>query len=309
MKRILTFLFVLGFLAEASAQQLYVKTYGDSLASPMMFLHGGPGYNSASFEGTTAEALASAGFYVVVYDRRGEGRSVDFNAKFTFDETIQDISKISDSLHLDSIILLGHSFGGMVAVEFATAYPEKTKAVVLIGAPVSLQESFKTILKASRKIYEKNEDKVNLQYIQLLESMDSTSLMYSSYSFMHAMQNDFYSPDSLTSEAKSLYEKLQSDEQLSKYATKMDQKAPSGFWKNDNYTTIDLTEDLTKLKESGTSLYGIYGQDDGLYSSEQIEHLMSIIGSTNVKYISNCSHSVFIDQQNIFIDYLEKWFK
>lgn len=55
------------------------------------------------------------------------------------------------------------------------------------------------------------------------------------------------------------------------------------------------------------SIYGVYGQDDGLYSEAQIEKLKSLIGASNVFYWEQCSHNVFIDQQKKFIDAIGVW--
>jgi proline iminopeptidase len=46
------------------------------------------------FEATTAQPLADKGFYVIVYDRRGEGRSLDSTATFTYREAITDLNEI-----------------------------------------------------------------------------------------------------------------------------------------------------------------------------------------------------------------------
>ena len=67
------------------------------------------------FEGTTAQKLAEKGFYVIAYDRRGEGRSADPEAKFTYDEAFQDLNAIYKKYNLKKATLLAHSFGGLVA--------------------------------------------------------------------------------------------------------------------------------------------------------------------------------------------------
>ena len=46
------------------AQEIYTKAYGNPNDKPLLFLHGGPGYNAVSFEVTTAKALSEKGFYV-----------------------------------------------------------------------------------------------------------------------------------------------------------------------------------------------------------------------------------------------------
>lgn len=143
----------------------------------------------------------------------------------------------------------------------------------------------------------------------MIENMDKNSIEYSSYSFMHAMQNGFYTPKNLTEEAKTIYSKFKSDTILTKYATQMNYQAPQGFWKNEKYTAINLTANLKKLKENRINIYGLYGKDDGLYSADQVKDLKNILGENKVKYIDNCSHNVFIDQQSQFIDEIEQWVK
>ncbi len=70
-------------------QRIYSKAYGDPSDPAIIFLHGGPGYNCAGFEFTTAQTLLESGFYVIVYDQRGCGRSQGFNdAEFTLRENL-----------------------------------------------------------------------------------------------------------------------------------------------------------------------------------------------------------------------------
>ncbi|WP_439557279.1 alpha/beta fold hydrolase, partial [Dyadobacter sp.] len=57
------------------SQHLYSRSFGSQSNHPIILLHGGPGSSSVYFEATTAQSLADRGFFVIVYDRRGEGRS------------------------------------------------------------------------------------------------------------------------------------------------------------------------------------------------------------------------------------------
>jgi len=133
-------------LANANlAQQLDVQTFGNKKDKAVIFMHGGPGYNSVAFEQTTAEELASHGFYVISYDRRGEGRNEAIEAAYTFDQTFADLNEIYASHDLKKATILGHSFGGVVGTLYAEQYPEKIQSLVLLGAPISLQETLKNI--------------------------------------------------------------------------------------------------------------------------------------------------------------------
>lgn len=303
-----TTIFVLATMF-AFAQNIYTKTFGNAKDKAIIFLHGGPGYNCANFEATSAQKIADNGFFVIVYDRRGEGRSMDPNAKFTFKESIDDLNDIYKKYSLKSATLMGHSFGGIVATVFAESNPKQVESIVLVGAPVSLQATFKNIIAKSKGIYQTKKDSINLYYVAMLERMDTSSLEYSTYCFGHAMQNKFYSPKSPTPEAETIYAKFKTDSLLMKYASKMTYEGPQGFWKNEKYTTLNLTTSLQSLQKQNVKIFGLYGKDDGLYSEQQITDLQNLIGANHVRYFDNCSHSVFIDQQTQFIEALTTWLK
>lgn len=289
-----------------NGQNLYIKTFGKANDKPIIFLHGGPGYNCAGFEASTAQTLSDKGFFVIVYDRRGEGRSKDPKAAYTFKETFEDLNHIYEQYGIKRSTLIGHSYGGVIATLFAGSYPDKIQSIILVGAPVSLQETFKTIIAKSKSIYVSKKDSTSLQYITMLESMDTTGIDYSTYCFMHAMQNGFYRVKNATDEAKGIQSKFRTDT-LSKYASQMTRSAPRGFWENEKYTTIDLTANIKSLQTKKIRVYGLYGKEDGLYSSEQVQKLQNLLGENNLKYLDNCSHTVFMDQQTQFLDAVKNW--
>ncbi len=306
MKKIVFALLLIFISHLSNAQNLYLRTFGGAKSNAIIFLHGGPGYNCATFEATTAKRLADSGYFVIVYDRRGEGRSYDKDAYYTFRQTFDDINKIYKIFNLKQASFIGHSFGGVVATLYAEKYPEKINAIILAGAPVSLQRSFKTIIKTCKEKYAAKNDSVNLSYMSMLEKMDTASLLYSSYCFSHAMNNGFYSPKKRTTEATAIYSTFGKDT-LIRYASQMTADAPAGFWKNEKYTTLDLTSSIKKLVQQKVKIFGIYGKEDGLYSPEQVAELGDMIGTNNISHLENCSHSSFIDQQTIFIESIQKW--
>lgn len=300
MKKLILLFVLLLSASTFQAQELYVKTFGNAAAKPILFLHGGPGYNAAGFEVSAAQQLADQGFFVIVYDRRGEGRSADANAKFDFAQTFDDINGLLKKYNISKATLMGHSFGGIIATLYTEKYPENVNAVILVSAPVALQESFKTIQHSAREIYTQKDDKESLKYLDMLQKMDPSSMEYASYTFMHAMQNGFYSPKQPTAEAGAIYKSIAADPNF-KYMKEMTREAPMGFWKNENYTTIDLTRNLENLVAKKVKIYGIYGKEDRLYSAAQVSQLGKIIGKDNLHYFENAAHNVFIDQQQLFL--------
>ena len=71
---------------------------------------------------------------LISYDlRRGLKRSTDY----TLDLLITDLKGLLRALDLDRAVISGHSFGGLVAMEFALRHPEQTKALILISSYAS----------------------------------------------------------------------------------------------------------------------------------------------------------------------------
>jgi 3-oxoadipate enol-lactonase len=81
---------------------------------------------------TQVEPFASD-FQVVRYDMRGFGQSPVAAGRYAH---YQDLAELLDHLGIEKAILVGCSKGGAVAIDFALAYPERVKALVLVGAAV-----------------------------------------------------------------------------------------------------------------------------------------------------------------------------
>jgi pimeloyl-ACP methyl ester carboxylesterase len=70
-------------------------------------------------------------FRVVTFDPRGVARSEGRDEAFTIGELADDLSALLGALSIERAHVLGASFGGFVAQEFALKYPERTRSLVL----------------------------------------------------------------------------------------------------------------------------------------------------------------------------------
>jgi proline iminopeptidase len=125
---------------------------------------------------------------------------------------------------------------------------------------------------------------------------------------MQAGKNGAYVPKEPSDDAKSIYSAMKADS-LYNFVKQMTFQPPQGFWKNEKYTTIDLTNNIKELAKKKVPVFGFYGKEDGLYSAEQIESLKNIISQENIVYYDNCSHNVFIDRQKDFLQQFKSWVK
>lgn len=110
------------------------KTDPGTQALPLVLLHGGPGMPAYYLE--PLEALADER-PVVVYDQAGCGRSAapEDSAVWTLESMVADLDLVVSELGLEQFHLLGHSWGGMLALAYSSSYPHKVASLIL-GSPL-----------------------------------------------------------------------------------------------------------------------------------------------------------------------------
>jgi proline iminopeptidase len=126
---------------------LHHSEKGDPKAQAVVFIHGGPGANSLMFELTVQDAVAKKGFHVVAYDQRGSTRSPKgTSADYSFARATEDLDDLVSALGLVKPILLGHSFGGLIALHYLEKFPGKAKGAVLVASPIDFPQTYDTTL-------------------------------------------------------------------------------------------------------------------------------------------------------------------
>jgi proline iminopeptidase len=307
MNRIILFLVALFFVqVNAQTSTIYSKAYGKNTNPVIIFIHGGPSGNATLFEATTAQKLAERGFFVIAYDRRGEGRSVDSTATFTYEEAISDLNKIYRLYNIQKANLIAHSFGGLVGTLFTEQNPRKVNALILAGALFSQQETYDHILNTTKEIYRKQNDSLMLSKITEIEGLDKNSAAYRKQCFELAGQNNYFKMPYPTAEATL----LRKNYELSDFYKNniRNAQAPILFYQNESRNNIDTKPILKNIKKK-VKLFAIYGQHDKIFSEKQLSDLQTVVTKKNFKMIENCSHYLFADQQQIFIDSIIEWIK
>ncbi len=308
MKKTYLFLFYIltSLTINAQPNPIYSKSYGQSENPAIIFIHGGPRGNATLFEGTTAEKLAEKGFYVIVYDRRGEGRSIDTRATFTFQEAINDLNHIYQKYNVKKANMIAHSFGGLVGTLFTEQNPEKVKSLILAGALFSQQETYDHILGTTKKIYSAQKDHLMLSEIAEIEKLPKNSAEYRQQCYEIASKNNYFKMPFPTKEANQLRDNYEQSA-FGKNNIRND-NAPILFYQNESKNNIDTKPILKNLKKQ-VKLFAIYGQQDQIFSKKQLNDMRKIVKKQNFKVIDNCSHYPFIDQQTEFINTIVKWIK
>ncbi|MGI0490302.1 alpha/beta fold hydrolase [Alkalinema pantanalense CENA528] len=98
---------------------------------PVAFLlHGGPGADHTSYK-PTFSPLAQT-LQLVYIDHRGQGRSARGDrSTYTLDNNVEDLEALRCYLGLEKIVVIGGSYGGMVAMAYAARYPQHVAHLIV----------------------------------------------------------------------------------------------------------------------------------------------------------------------------------
>jgi proline iminopeptidase len=119
--------------------ELYVREIGQGPA--IIVLHGGPDFDH-SYLVPELDRLSDS-YHLIYYDQRGRGRSADHvqPEDVTLASDLSDLDKVREHFHLDSVTLLGHSWGTVLALEYALRYSQRVSRMILMNpAPASISD-------------------------------------------------------------------------------------------------------------------------------------------------------------------------
>ncbi|TGE06611.1 alpha/beta fold hydrolase [Hymenobacter fodinae] len=119
-------------LLTSDSVQLFVQVAGKG--TPCVFVHGGPGAGSYSFEKLGGNRLED-GLQMIYLDQRGSGRSSSSPRKdYAMARVVQDLEELRQHLGLQKWVVMAHSFGGTIATAYAAKYPERVQGLVLVNS-------------------------------------------------------------------------------------------------------------------------------------------------------------------------------
>jgi proline iminopeptidase len=116
------------------ARQFYrVGGVVESGTPPVVFLHGGPGQGSAHFDALVGPFMERE-LRMVYFDQRGSGHSErPASNDYAIATLVEDIEALRKTLGVPKIAVVGHSFGGLLALEYASKYPEHVSHVIFVA--------------------------------------------------------------------------------------------------------------------------------------------------------------------------------
>ena len=125
-------------------KKIWYEIYGMEYNDTLLYLHGGPGASCLDFV-NQAKALSEK-MKVVIFDQLGVLRSEALaeNESYSMEYQIEMIEEMRKFLGIEKWSILGHSYGGMLAVLYAYIYPNSIHKVILECPSLCFEDSAKS---------------------------------------------------------------------------------------------------------------------------------------------------------------------
>ncbi len=140
-----------GRLGVGDGHSLYWESCGNARGKSALVIHGGPGSGIAPWQ---RRVFDTDRYRVVLYDQRNCGRStphasdpdVDLGTNTT-GHLVADIERLREHLAIDRWLILGGSWGSMLALAYAEAHPARVTELILFGVTAGLHREFDSMFR------------------------------------------------------------------------------------------------------------------------------------------------------------------
>jgi proline iminopeptidase len=275
-----------GFV-DACGAIVYYETIGQG--RPLMVLHGGPGAPHGYF---LPYLLQLAKHHRLVFmDERGSGRSerlADFKG-YTLDNLACDADAVRRALGLNTVDVMGHSFGGILAQAYAIKYPATVRRLILAGTGSSasrVNADFKLI-----------KDSLAPALRAQIDALESKGIIGAD----GAQLPDYRK---LADEAEASYEYVGRPPQWDDHGDAIGWDVLNEIWGSHsdfhidgNLAGFDFVPALRKLKMPTLIILG----DHDLVSAATAAETHAAIPNSKVIVLARSGHMTFVDQMDAFL--------
>ncbi len=173
--------------------EIWYKVTGTGSATPVILLHGGPGFSSYYLK--PLEELGDDR-KVVRYDQLGGGKSSGLTdtAKMNIAHFVAELDSLRAHLGYDKVHLVGHSWGTILGLEYYRAHPQHVASLTLASAALDIpqwekhaRELLKTLPDSLQRAVKKREAEKKFDAPDYLAALDA---FYSKYVWLHPVKAD-----------------------------------------------------------------------------------------------------------------------
>lgn len=125
-----------GTTFNAQSATIYYEVFGSGSGTPLFVANGGPGFDHMYLHVSDAWDTLGQSRKIVMWDQRGTGRSgpLKEGQSCTLADQINDLDALRAHLGFDKIDLLGHSWGGFLAMAYAARFPQHISHLAIVDS-------------------------------------------------------------------------------------------------------------------------------------------------------------------------------
>ncbi len=260
--------------------ELFTRSMGQG--PPLLIVHGGPGLDHSYFL-PQMQGLARD-HQLIFYDQRCSGRSQSdlLPEQVRLDAFIEDIEAIRRHYGLGQVNLLGHSFGGVLAMQYALRYPDRLRCLILSNSQGASSEARNEenarLARRTDEAYQVKMDSIRMSP----EFQAGNARAYEAF-FRHLFSIEFYRPE---------------------LAEELNISLPDEFLANSellqnlylDLASYDFHDELDKVKAPTLLVFGDYEPLADLVGPK----LQAAFPNAITKRIPKCGHFPFIEQPDDF---------
>jgi proline iminopeptidase len=279
---------------------VWTKRYGNNPKIKLLLLNGGPGMSHEYFE-CMESFLPKEGIEFIYYDQLGTGFSQNPNDTTMWDlpRYVEEVEQVRKSLNLskDNFYLLGHSWGGILAMQYALKYQNNLKGLVISNMMASCPKYGEY-----SKVLEKQMNPDVLKTIKNLEAKKD----YSNPKYMELLMNNFYNQHILRLPVADWPEPVNRAFSRLNSSLYITMQGPSELGISGKLTNWDVSEELPKIKVPTL----VIGARNDTMDPEYMKWMATQFKKGTFLYCPNGSHMCMYDDQEIYmnglIDFLKK---
>ncbi|QFP75847.1 alpha/beta fold hydrolase [Deinococcus sp. AJ005] len=256
--------------------------YDDSGASAnqkatIVTLHGGPGMSSRNGDWAAFQPLTDE-FRLISYDQRGNGQSQG-GEPYSHAQFVADLEALRVQLDLGKIIVLGGSYGGFLALEYALAHPQNLQAVILRDTAASNRFQDTSKKRAMDSEFPMDEDSLDRMFSGQMRDDDDFRASFAQIQPLYTVERD------PAAEAERL-SKIPFRYQTHNWAFSRNQP---------NYDVVD------RLKEIGVPVLVTVGRHDWITPLEASEELAAHLPNGELVVFDHSGHSPQLEEQPLYL--------
>jgi proline iminopeptidase len=267
-------------LLPVNGTELYYRILGEG--EPILVLHGGPGMSHDYLLPQMSQLAEN--YQLIFFDQRSCGRSAlnPDSVNLSMDQLVEDIDFLREHFDIEKVNLMGHSWGGLLAMWYARQYPENMNKLLLINS-VGANQNYAHISDSIHKSRQSEEERQ--LYMNWLDSDEYSrgEPKAMRYIYRLSFQHQFYYPQFLDS--LNLYIPKDFKER---------QKQMRGLYQD--LRVYDLLTDMAKVSCPTLILHGKYEYT----SLQEMEALAESLPNAELVSLPYCGHFSYIEAPEQF---------